>query len=175
MIANLSKGLFQGCSSLDNLEIPHSIVTIEDNVFAGCKGISSIIIPANLQQIGNGVFDGCIGLTQISIEAASSPLSVGYNKTSSDARTPLFEDCPLSNVIMGRDIKSSSNDRNYNRIGCFSSNISLTEVAIGENVSSIEEGAFRNCSNLKSISIPQSVVSIGEWAFDLIQIYFTPF
>ena len=165
MIANLSKGLFQGCSSLDNLEIPHSIVTIEDNVFAGCKGISSIIIPANLQQIGNGVFDGCIGLTQISIEAASSPLSVGYNKTSSDARTPLFEDCPLSNVIMGRDIESSSRDRNYNSIGCFSSNISLTEVAIGENVSSIEEGAFRNCSNLKSISIPQSVVSIGEWAF----------
>lgn len=164
MITELSQGLFEGCSSLDNLEIPHSIVTIKDNVFAGCKEMSSIIIPTNLQQIGNGVFNGCISLTQISIEATSSQLSVGYSKANGDIRTPLFEDCPLSSVIMGRNIISSSKDflRKY---GCFCGNTSLTEVVIGENVSYIEQSAFENCSNLKSISIPRSVVSIGGWAF----------
>ena len=164
-ISSFSKGLFEGCSSLEVLEIPNSTTTIEDNAFAGCIGITSIILPNNLQQIGNGVFYNCIGLTQISIEPASSPLSVGYNKINNNARTPLFEDCPVSNVIMGRNIESSSIDRNYNGVGCFSSNKSLTEVSIGVNVSSIEQGAFRNCSNLKYILIPRSVVSMGEWAF----------
>ena len=164
-IASLSKGLLQGCSSLENLDLPNSIITIEDNVLAGCVGLTSLFVPNSIQQIGNGVFDGCIELSHLSIAPASSPLSVGYNKTNNDARTPLFEDCPLSNVIMGRNIESSSRDRNYKRVGCFSSNLSLTEVSIGVNVSAIEQSAFRNCSNLKYILIPRSVVTIGEWAF----------
>lgn len=73
--------------------------------------------------------------------------------------------CPLSNVIMGRNIESSSANINDERVGCFSSNLSLKEVSIGVNVSAIEPSAFRNCSNLKKITIPRSVDIIGEMAF----------
>lgn len=42
---------------------------------------------------------------------------------------------------------------------------SLTSVAIPEGVSSIGADAFSGCSSLRSITIPDSVTSIGEYAF----------
>ena len=42
---------------------------------------------------------------------------------------------------------------------------SLTTVTIGNSVTSIGEYAFYNCTGLTSITIPDSVTSIGERAF----------
>ena len=43
---------------------------------------------------------------------------------------------------------------------------SLTNVTIGDSITSIGEGAFRGCSGLASITIPNSVKSIGSYAFN---------
>ena len=42
----------------------------------------------------------------------------------------------------------------------------LTSITIPESVTSIESYAFDNCTNLTSIDIPGSVTSIGKWAFN---------
>ena len=42
---------------------------------------------------------------------------------------------------------------------------SLTSIAIPEGVTKIEAEAFRDCSSLTSITIPNSVTDIGEWTF----------
>ena len=42
----------------------------------------------------------------------------------------------------------------------------LTSVTIPNSVTSIEEHAFYFCSNLTSVTIPNSVTSIGDYAFD---------
>lgn len=41
----------------------------------------------------------------------------------------------------------------------------LTSVSIGNSVTSIGDGAFDSCSGLKSFTIPNSVTSIGDFAF----------
>jgi hypothetical protein len=41
----------------------------------------------------------------------------------------------------------------------------LTEVTIGNSVTSIGYGAFWDCTGLTSVTIPNCVTSIGEWAF----------
>ncbi len=48
----------------------------------------------------------------------------------------------------------------------FSSNQSITEVAIAEGITSIGEDAFWGCSNLSKVTIPDSVTSIGGSAFE---------
>ena len=40
-----------------------------------------------------------------------------------------------------------------------------TEVVIPEGVKSIHMRAFKGCISLKSVFIPESVKSIGDWAF----------
>ena len=42
---------------------------------------------------------------------------------------------------------------------------SLTSITIPNSVTSIGEEAFRNCNSLTSITIPNSVTSIGKNAF----------
>lgn len=41
----------------------------------------------------------------------------------------------------------------------------LTEISLGNSVTTIGESAFRNCDNLTEISLPNSVTTIGESAF----------
>src|SRR5262249_16104045 len=41
----------------------------------------------------------------------------------------------------------------------------ITNVVIGNNVKSIGEGAFADCSGLSNINIPASVTSLGQLAF----------
>ena len=41
----------------------------------------------------------------------------------------------------------------------------LTSVTIGDSVTTIGEYAFSNCESLTSVTIPDSVTTIGEWAF----------
>ena len=43
---------------------------------------------------------------------------------------------------------------------------SLTSVTIPNSVTSIEQGAFTDCRGLTSVTIPNSVTSIGNWPFD---------
>jgi hypothetical protein len=43
---------------------------------------------------------------------------------------------------------------------------SLASVTIPESVTSIGKGAFKDCSSLTSVTIPESVTSIGKSAFD---------
>ena len=43
---------------------------------------------------------------------------------------------------------------------------SLTSVTIGNSVTSIGDNAFNYCTSLTSITIPNSVTSIGDCAFE---------
>src|ERR1035437_10276249 len=43
----------------------------------------------------------------------------------------------------------------------------LTNLSLGPNVTSIEEGAFESCTGLTSVTVPNSVTSIGQQAFYL--------
>ena len=57
----------------------------------------------------------------------------------------------------------------------FNENTNLKQISIPSSVTSIGSGAFHGCSLLAQISIPSSVTSIGDYAFykysSLTQIY----
>ena len=52
------------------------------------------------------------------------------------------------------------------KVSVFFGCTNLTSVTIGNSVTSIGEIAFYNCSSLTSITIPNSVTSIGKSAFE---------
>ena len=81
----------------------------------------------------------------------------------SNGKSPLFADCPLDKVYIGRMLL-------YNKdASCgtspFYGNTSLKTVEIADAETRIYDKEFYGCTNLKSIKIGNGVTTIGEGAF----------
>ena len=154
--------LYAGCK---NTTIPNSVTSIGSRAFSDCTGLTSITIPNSVTSIGNEAFDNCTALKDLIIEDGESTLSLGYNSYSSSyyIGEGLFYDCPLETLYLGRNLSYSSTK--YYGYSPFYDQYKLKSVTIGNSVTSIGNYAFSDCTGLTSITIPNSVTSIGDYAF----------
>ena len=141
-------------SSLQSVSLPSSIISIGERAFENCP-LSSITLPENLTSIGAQAFFNCPNLTSITI-----PQSV----TTMDG--PIVTQCGSLQEFNG---KFASDDHRClvvnGRVVGFAP-AGLTVYTIPSSVTSITWGAFTYCTTLKSITIPESVISIGETSFN---------
>lgn len=145
---------FSGNTGLTSVEIPNSVTTIGLNAFTGCTGLTSIDIPNSVKNIGEEAFSGCIGLRNLNIEDGGE--SLGIDVTS-------FNDCPIEWLYLGRDFRC--HEVGYGDNSPFAEMGTLTNVIIGNLVTEIGKKAFYHCWKLTSVDIPNSVESIGDYAF----------
>ncbi len=81
----------------------------------------------------------------------------------SNGSNPLFSDCPLNEVYIGR--KLSYNTRSNYGYSPFYRNTSLRSVEITDAETEIYDNEFYGCTNLKTLKIGNGVKTIGKWAF----------
>ena len=81
----------------------------------------------------------------------------------SNGKSPLFADCPLDEVYIGR--KLSYNTGASYGYSPFYQNTSLRTVEITDAETQIYDNEFYGCSNLASLKIGNGVTAIGNWAF----------
>ena len=147
-----------------NSVISNSVTKIGDSAFRDCSSLASITIPNSVTSIGDDAFYGCNNLKEVincsvlTISKGSSENGyVGYYADKvKNLPNGLIEGDFIFKVVDGVNVLC-----NYfgNAI-----NLVLPDNYKGENYE-IGEYAFRDCSGLKSIEIPNSVTSIGSSAF----------
>ena len=172
---SISGYAFYGCTGLTSITIPNSVTSIGEFAFSGCTGLTSVTIPSSVTSIGKSAFSGCTGLTSVTIpnsvteigwsafEGCTALTSVTFNATNckSPDRTyeAWFQDCPLTSLVIGNDVKSIPSCLAYYQTR-------LTTVTIPNSVISIGWYAFVGCTGLTSVTIPNSVTEIGDMAFE---------
>ena len=150
-VTSIGKSAFSGCTGLTSVTIPNSVTTIGWSAFRGCAGLTSVTIPNSVTTIGWSAFEGCTALTSVTFNATNC-------KSPDRTYEAWFQDCPLTSLVIGNDVKSIPACLAYYQTR-------LTTVTIPNSVISIGWYAFEGCTGLTSVTIPNSVTEIGYSAF----------
>ena len=164
-VASIGNSAFYDCTGLTSVTIPNSVTSIGSGAFYNCTGLTFVTIGNGVTSIGGYAFYGCTGLTSITIP--DSVTSIGNNA---------FKDCPIENATMPTNAISSIPKAKLTTVvinggeniptSAFKGCTGLTSVTIGNSVTSIGWGAFQGCKGLTSITIPNSVTIIDWDAFN---------
>ena len=158
-VASIGVAAFQLCPSLTSVTIPNSVTHIRDIAFNGTN-LRSVTIPNSVTNIRDNAFIGCPSLTNFSVAAANPAYSSLDGVLFDKAQTTLIA------FPFARGDRSYVIPDSVTRIvDQVFSGTSMTNVTLGNSLTSIGASAFQNCTALASVTIPNSVIDIGDSAF----------
>lgn len=163
---------FANCTSLTTIILPSSLKIIGNQMFRFCTSLTSIVIPEGVTRIDFNAFYNCTSLTDITFPSTLETISDN-----------IFDGCawysnlPNGVVYVGNiAYKYKGTMPNNTSIildegttiihrQLFSGQYRMISITIPDTVVSIGDQSFRNCRGLTSISLPSSLESIGGAAF----------
>lgn len=131
--------------------VKYNGLQIGNSAFEGCEGITEITLPRRAVNIGSSAFKNCANLTKISNPVQNRLLQIGDNA---------FENC--SNLVFVTLETGLREIRRY----AFNRCSVLSGVRLGSALKLIDSGAFLDCPDFQTVTIPASVTQIGPQAFD---------
>ena len=191
-VTSIKDYAFDGCGGLTGVTIPNSVTSIGYAAFYNCSELTSIDIPNSVTSIGNDAFYGCSGLTEIYSFALlpatvssstfsgcySATLYVPYNALEKYKAADYWKEfINIESITFEVDSKcyrvmdesSLSVMANNDEATLYSGDVVIPDSVTYEGytfaVTGIESNAYDGCFELTSITIPNSVETIGEQAF----------
>ncbi len=138
---------FDRCRSLKKIYIPDSVTSIGFGAFWDCVALEEVRLPYGLTEIAEYAFYGCESLQQVTI-----PDSV-----------MVVHDNAFQNCYGLKDLTLSKQLTEIGDYAFYSCNIRYLDIP--EGVVSIGSEAFAYCDDLLWITLPQSLQHIGQDAF----------
>ena len=218
-VESIGEGTFYGCSDLTTIKLPDTLKIIDNNMFDGCTSLQTVILPESLETIGVNAFYDCKSLKQIDLpnhlkvieeyafqntkiqnvtipgsveeirmEVFTPSLKSVYFEENNERECLLlngsFYNTSLEKIDYPKNtlfdmkgnaefdgnttLKSVTFSEGTTDIPCemFKDCVNLTTVKLPESIQYIWEYAFYNCSSLNDIYVPEGLIEVGVDAFE---------
>lgn len=198
-VKDIGDSAFFGCNNLDRVSIQGGNLKIGNRAFAGCRSLKRVVFNGAAAELGDYAFWHCskiaIYYTQ-NVTAIGECAFIGSGLSGEldlrgvkNIKSGAFNGCEITSITIGKNLSeigpsaffncddlneiklSDENDEYVYVDGCLirrSDNtlvLGLASAVIPETVISIGDYAFAYRKNLSEIAIPSSVTAIGSYAF----------
>ncbi|MGN1017562.1 MAG: leucine-rich repeat protein, partial [Oscillospiraceae bacterium] len=137
-VTSIGESAFSYFTNLKNVTIPSSVKRIGYCAFSECPMLKSISIPAGVETIEDGAFSICDGLSEIIVDENNEQYT------------------SVDGVLFSKDKTT---------LISYPAAIESDAYEIPNGVTELSLRSFLGCTNIMSITVPQSVRTIGAWAF----------
>ncbi len=174
VITAIGAGLFRGCTSLESVTLPDTVVSIGEDAFYGCTALTAFPFPKSLTEIGRNGFHSS-GLTEVTLPGCT--LGSGAFYACADLKTvtigegteiipaECFRKCAaLESVTLPDSVKDIACG-SYTEQGAFSECPALKTVSIGKGIETIHQNAFRTCGEGLAVTFREGVTAVPAEAF----------
>lgn len=160
LLETISDEAFAYCYSLSQIDLPESLKSIGKMAFLECESLNSVTIPKSVTNIGEGAFYGLYKLNEFIVDSENPTYSsldgVLYNKD----KTVLCY-YPVGSKNTRFEVPDEvTKISDYAFYGANS-----LETLIMYEVEEIGDFAFYGCGNLSNIQMPLEIKKIGKEAF----------
>lgn len=150
-VTAIPNNAFKNCTNLETLILHDGLVTIGGDAFRFCSSLVSLTLPASVDSIGGCAFEGCNSISSLVIPSGVDYIGLGAFNNWTALTSVVFnaENCnvPYIGRIFG---------------GCDS----ITSFIFGDSVRVIPAAICQYMTGLTSVTIPGTVDSIGQGAFE---------
>ena len=181
---------FKGCSSLETVALPNGIDYIGAHAFDGCTNLKSVNIPTGLTQIGDYAFKDCDAFTTLVIPDTITSIGLGAFQGWDHLENIVLpftgekRDCQYNDEMHFSYIFGA--ERYYESSTYMPNSLKTVVVTVGTHFTGYDSTlenefdvydfgsfneyriptyAFYECNKLVSISLPNSIKTIGAEAF----------
>ena len=144
-VREIGNNAFEGCSRLTDVSMGDSLLVLGAYAFKNCTSLTSIDIPDAVTTVGEKAFQYCSNLNTLSIGKGVKIIN-GF----------ATEGCNNLKHIIYNAINATELNYYYPTV--------MEELTIGEGVETIPSDLAYS-SKIKTVTLPNSVTSIGETAF----------
>jgi hypothetical protein len=175
---SFGESAFNDCSSLEVVEFNNSMTYIPDKTFENCEALKQIKLPGELRFIGRRAFHNCKSLTGPDLLTKTNLDKIGNGafegckfkklhlpETLHEIGRDAFANTDLEDIIIPRNVYAIEEYAFYE---CKQ----LKSVTyIGSEIDEVSEGCFAGCTNLSKIVLRQGIIVISDYAFRIAVIF----
>ena len=168
-ITSINGYAFYGCTSLKEMKLPKSITSIGENAFDGCASLQKVTAYQNLASIKNTSFRNCgvltlCGYTGSYISEYAAEKKIPFESLGEWGKCGNYAEWYLNDGVLTITGSSEMNNYNEQKKAPWSGK-KVTKCVIEDGITTIGSYAFADLGELTEISFPNSIFQAGEYAF----------
>ena len=169
-VTEIGKDVFKDNKNVGRLIIPDSVTKLGYRMCSGCTALSEVSLPSGLTVIPDEAFDGCSSLRTVNfpdtLKEIRSDAFCGTDLTEfiapdslTDVWAYAFKDCGALSAVELKNVRSVGD-------GAFGNCTALRSIRLSDKMTELSDHIFDGCSSLADIDMPDNPIAVSFSVFN---------